>query len=554
MTETRFNDTIHLMTEQNLANRQQTSERIKTTGLSAVLIDALRAATEVHNQLGEAGEELIEKNQFGETALRADIACEAAVIETLRQQDIPIRVISEEHGQVVIGDRPRFLGVLDGLDGTGVYKAERGKGRYGTMFGIFEGTDPTYDDYLVSGIMEHSTGRLFMAVKGQGAFVIENDVSTPIHTSGKTELDSQFVFWADTAYGITNKTFTEKARPFKPFWRPYTAGSLAVHHVDVASGEADLAFECTRKGVLEEAVSYGLITESGGAICDVSGESLGDKKYLQFGQETQIPLIIAATPELAQAVAKHLKTGFETARASFFANFIRQHQPEYQLLKEFGLGPKPKVMDPNTKMYEAKDWRNVSKHCIVQAEAMDILADALDFSEAEKSNLVTAAFIHDFYKVAEREKDKNKGVQGQTNQAIEEAEHESVRGLRHRGYNENVIRIVESIGHLNLDHIRSPECTLPEKIMFLVDASTNDEVIIGAREKTAIMRGRNPKIAETGVYDKLDEATDMVEAELARLIGLKDPRKLADWLNDRITDRIMAWGAQNLAGNSNRQQ
>lgn len=518
--------------------------------LGRVLIDALMAAKQTHDQLGQTGTEKIEKNQFGETALRVDIECEDAVLNTFREREIPIRIMSEEHGVVDITDSPNLLGILDGLDGSGVAEEQYGTGRYATMAAIFEGTNPIYNDYLVAGIMEHSTGRLFMATKGAGAFVIEDGVATPIHTSGKTELDPRIVFHIDTAYEITNDTFTKKARPTKPFWRDFSSGSLAVHHVDVADGEADLAFECTRKGVLEEAVSFGLITEAGGAICDVNGESLDNKEYLEFGQHEQIPLIVAATPELAQAVSDHIKSGFETKRAYYFANFIRQHLPEYGLLKEFGLGAEKKVFNDGNRMLEAKDWRNVSKHCILQAEAMDVLADALGFSDEERANLVTAAFIHDFYKVAERNKDKGKAAQGQTNEAIEEAEHESTTILKERGFNEDVIKIINSIGHLNVDHIMSPQCTLPEKIMFLADASTNDEVIIGAREKTNIMRGRNPKIAETGAYEELDRSTDAVEKELAGLVGLDNPRQLADWLNGRIAARIMAEGNQPHARNS----
>ncbi|MBX4210746.1 hypothetical protein KW783_02115, partial [Candidatus Parcubacteria bacterium] len=75
-------------------------------------------------------------------------------MDFLREQNIPIRVIAEEHGVVDITANPRYLGILDGLDGSSVYKKARGTGRYGTMFGIFDTTDPTYQYYVASGIME----------------------------------------------------------------------------------------------------------------------------------------------------------------------------------------------------------------------------------------------------------------------------------------------------------------------------------------------------------------------------------------------------------------
>lgn len=549
-----------------------------TDRIGDLLEESLQAASHMHDILGEAGEEKIEKdpNSIGSRlaegtelellALRADWECEEAVLETLQRNGLPIRVVSEEHGVIDLADSPRYLGVLDGLDGTGVYKEKRGTGRYGTMFAIFESIDPTYADYIASGIMEHSTGRMFVATKGGGAFVIENGERTPIHTSGQTELDPQRPIYIDTAYTITNKTFTKKVRPFKPFWEgPLSSGSMAVHHADVASGKADLAFECSRKGVLEEAASFGLITEAGGAVVDVNGQSLGDKKYFEFGQFEQIPLIVAATAELAQAVVEHLQSGFERNRAGYFADFIRGHIHDYKFLTSpiFGLGPKPRVKGPETGIYvtnrsrEDEDMRNVVKHCVIESDALEDLSAALGLPAQEIEDLGSAAFVHDFYKVTERNKDKGKAVEGQTNEAIVEAEHESADVLRKHGYSEDVIRIVSAVGHNSVDRIMDPDCTLPEKLMFLIDAATNDEVIIGARKKTGIMRGRNKEIEKAGDYDRLDAATDHVEQEIIQRLddpAVQTAEQLYDWINSRMIARIMAWGAHNLAGNSNQQQ
>jgi len=95
-----------------------------------ITLDGLRRALSVHDNLGESGEELVQKNQFGETALRVDIECEKAILDFLREARVPIRIISEEHGQVDITENPLYLGILDGLDGSNVYKKERGRTRY----------------------------------------------------------------------------------------------------------------------------------------------------------------------------------------------------------------------------------------------------------------------------------------------------------------------------------------------------------------------------------------------------------------------------------------
>ena len=70
------------------------------------------------------------RNQFGESALELDVRAKETVLDTLRESQVPIRVVSEEHGTADIGANPRFLGLLDGLDGSNRYLA--GPGPSGT--------------------------------------------------------------------------------------------------------------------------------------------------------------------------------------------------------------------------------------------------------------------------------------------------------------------------------------------------------------------------------------------------------------------------------------
>ncbi len=273
-----------------------------------IALDSLGKALLVHDNLGEAGEELVQKNQFGETALRVDIECEKAILDFLKEMKVPIRVVSEEHGQVDITENPRYLGILDGLDGSNVYKKERGRARYGTMFGIFDTINPSYQDYLTSGIMEHPTKRLFLAQRNGGAFVIEGSQRTPIHSSSRTKLDPDVRIYIDEYFEINRNTFSNKLQDFKPTLRDFSAGSSAVHYADVASGVADLALECTRKNNLEIAIAYGLETEAGAVMIDLEGVSIGDKKYLEFGQKEKTPIVTAATRELAEELLERIKS------------------------------------------------------------------------------------------------------------------------------------------------------------------------------------------------------------------------------------------------------
>ena len=281
----------------------QQNQKIKA--MRQIIIESLQKTLALHKALGAQGEELVHKNQFGETALRIDVECEEVVIGCLRELDLPIRVVSEEHGIVELCNDPHFLGILDGLDGSGVYKEQRGIGRYGTMFAIFDGADPFYENYLTGGIMEHSTGKMSVFSKGGGAYVIDmrSGETTPLRSSQRKKLDNQTIIYIDEYFEINRRTFSEK---LKGFHTGYLKSSAA-YYADMASGAADLTLECTRKGNLEIAVAYGLIKESGGIMADMAGEDIGSQKYLTFGQKENLPIITACTRELNIDLLKYIK-------------------------------------------------------------------------------------------------------------------------------------------------------------------------------------------------------------------------------------------------------
>ena len=293
------------------------SEREAQAVLYGTAAQALKNAYRVVRERGDGGREEIDAKaesgiNKGKKVLVADLEAEKAVIETLRQGRIPIRLISEEHGEFDLTDNPIYLGILDGLDGSNKFKREGLTARVGTMLGIFKGLNPVYDDYLYSGIIEHPEGRLFFAEKGQGSFIFtppkapgEWGRTVQIQTARTEVLDEKTRIYIDEGIEFSRKFFSPR---IKPFSYQYLHSSCN-YYMDVASGEADLALECTRKRNLEIAVSYGLIKEAGGIMVSTDGKSLAERKYLEFGQGKNefIPVITSCTKELARALIKHLE-------------------------------------------------------------------------------------------------------------------------------------------------------------------------------------------------------------------------------------------------------
>lgn len=271
-------------------------------------IQALRAAKIVHDQLGEDGLTPVPSpNQFNETALKVDVEAEKAVLKHLRESGLPIRVISEEHGITDFSKKPYFLGVLDGIDGTAEYIADRGNRRYGTMLCIASGIDPKYRDYLFSGIMEHASNRLWIGIKNQGSFLVDpNGDRIQIHTSGQKVFDaSTRIYSMSPDYNdVVRAHLTTLVREFKT----KLPLSEAIALIDVASSEADIVIEATRKRNLEQMAGFGIIAEAGGVMVDINGNSIASQIYLQWGQKDSVLLVTAATNQLAIDFLNKLKT------------------------------------------------------------------------------------------------------------------------------------------------------------------------------------------------------------------------------------------------------
>lgn len=267
--------------------------------IAEIGIQALRAAKILHDELGEDGlTQVPSPNQFSEPALKADVESENAVLESLRKSGLPIRVVSEEHGTTNLSDKPQLLGILDGIDGTSRYKEGRNRLRYATMLGIAIGTNPRYKDYLFSGIMEHSTNRLWIGIRGQGSFLVDpNGNRTQIHTSSKTIFDdSTKIYTLTPEYNDTARRYLTN---LTTNFQTQEVLSLAISYADLASGQADLEIGVTRKRNLEQMIAYGLLAEVGGVMVDINGKSIGNQRYLSWGQKRPLLYVTAAGPELA---------------------------------------------------------------------------------------------------------------------------------------------------------------------------------------------------------------------------------------------------------------
>jgi len=274
-------------------------------------INALLKVFERYKSLGPDGLEELSKNEFGDTCLMMDFAAEEEVLSLLKTSNLGLTVISEEHGKVSLGENPMILATLDGIDGTAVYKKDWLNGRCGTMLAIAGNLDPTYNDVIFSGVLTLPHGDIYF-VNEKGSFRIDGrtKIITKLKTSGRKTLNRDTFIYVDEGMEGNLDLFTRKLAPH----HTNNAISSAIHWVDLAEGKADVVCEVTRKMNLELLCGYKLVTMAGGAVIALdSGEVIGDKKYLKFGQSPNehLGFIAAATPELAQNTLNYLKNMIE---------------------------------------------------------------------------------------------------------------------------------------------------------------------------------------------------------------------------------------------------
>ena len=146
--------------------------------------------------------------------------------------------------------------------------------------------------------MEHASKRLYYGTKDGGAWImnIETQERTPIHVSRTSKMNKTINIHVDQYWDVNQKIFMSKLHGYNVM--DYKRCS-SFHYTDMSMGTADLTLECTRKGSLEIATAYPLITEAGGVMVSLDGDSLADKYYLKFGVDEYVPVITAATSELA---------------------------------------------------------------------------------------------------------------------------------------------------------------------------------------------------------------------------------------------------------------
>ncbi len=224
-------------------------------------IDAITKASKTIMEIYKTDFTTLTKND-NEPITEADIQSNQIIISSLSKSKHPI--LSEESPndlQKRLGNKKVWI--IDPLDGTTDFVNKTGE--FTVMIALVE------DNYPILGAIScPSQSTLYIAQKGQGAFFTSDNIKWKKLVVSKTNLKNCKAVGSRFHQSEKERQFMDDLKISK-----FTSRGSSLKALDICSGKADLYFTLTSKmKQWDTCASNCLITESGGKITDMDGNSL----------------------------------------------------------------------------------------------------------------------------------------------------------------------------------------------------------------------------------------------------------------------------------------
>jgi myo-inositol-1(or 4)-monophosphatase len=250
-----------------------------------------------HNLVKKVGEksrkEVFDKH-VTDISTEMDRLISSAIIDFFKMHKVPAIIYSEEKGRIELSKKPEVTIAFDDLDGTNNYFTGRGILPFCTVVTFFNSIGTKFSDAVVAGIIEHNSGSVWLASKGQGCFYKDKKCET----SGKKELNKKSVVIID--HYMTD--VTKGIGLYKKVWVK-DFGTAALHFAGVASGMFD-AYVSSAQKAHELGAGFLMIKEAGGCVLDWHGKPIDGLKYDFNGK---YPIVAACTEDFAKEILKVLR-------------------------------------------------------------------------------------------------------------------------------------------------------------------------------------------------------------------------------------------------------
>jgi len=182
-------------------------------------------------------------------------------------------------------EEKRYVWIYDPLDGVSNFQA--GIPIWGVSLALLENFWPLLGCFYMP-----STGDLFYAIAGQGAFCGEEEIRAP----GRDSIDDESLL-------LTYSRFHNGFQSGFP-GKMLNLGCTSAHICYVANGRADAAI-LANETYQDLAASRVILEAAGGRFYGLDGQEVFLNEYLK-GQKIDGPIIVS-TPELRHRVVRYLK-------------------------------------------------------------------------------------------------------------------------------------------------------------------------------------------------------------------------------------------------------
>ncbi len=278
-----------------------------------------------------AGREHSGDGAGGDVTFAIDERAESRMEEFLAERAPDVAFYSEDRGMVTPGGEPRWVLVVDPIDGTRPAMAGFESACVSVAAAPLD-DDPTMADVEVGCVIEIKSGASFLAIKGQG-------VEPAPRLSPQTALDR--MFWT---YGFrgrpavpTTIVLEELIDVSSVSGGTFDLGSATYDMTRLVTGQLDAyvepgprmidevdwvraEFERVGRGAILNNSPYDLAAaaliceEAGVVLTGAAGESLGGRRLLGSGHDFQMSCVCASNAELHAAIIASLDAGIERLR------------------------------------------------------------------------------------------------------------------------------------------------------------------------------------------------------------------------------------------------
>jgi myo-inositol-1(or 4)-monophosphatase len=260
-------------------------------------LDLCRAAVaDVHAVLAELPtraerEPVLRLGEGGDETTAIDAAAEDAVLGRLRALDEPMTIVSEEAGEVVLGDGSGPRVVVDPVDGS--LNAKRGIPFFSLSLAVAEG--PRMHDVVFGFVYDFGSGEEWTAGRGRGALLGGRPLGA-VRPKDEIEILS---FEATTTAFVVAKAAAVAGLAY----RLRVMGSLALSLCHLAAGRVDAVCSLKPARSVDIAAAQLLVRECGLAI-ELFEAPPFDEAPLDLGARSRV--VAAGTPELCARLADAL--------------------------------------------------------------------------------------------------------------------------------------------------------------------------------------------------------------------------------------------------------